>query len=213
LLINTGLGTFAPFERYAASRRATAVAIGDLDDDGDADVVVTNYVPGGVTVLRNATVSGVPFCAGDGSGAACPCGNDSPPGSGAGCVSSLGVGGMLRGSGSARLAHDELVLTGSQMPDASALYFQGSSAVNGGAGSVFGDGLRCAGGSVLRLEIASNLAGTSSVPSASAPPLRVQGAVTAPGPVLYQVWYRNAPSFCTSATFNLTNGLRVLWQL
>jgi hypothetical protein len=120
---------------------------------------------------------------------------------------------MLRGSGSARIAHDTLILTGSQMPDAAALYFQGTSAIQGGAGAVFGDGLRCAGGFVQRLELASNVAGTSSIPSTTAPPLRVQGAVTTPGLVHYQVWYRNAPAFCTPATFNLTNGLRVLWRL
>jgi hypothetical protein len=28
---------------------------------------------------------------------------------------------------------------------------------------------------------------------------------------VYQVWYRNASAFCTPATFNLTNGLRVTW--
>jgi len=29
----------------------------------------------------------------------------------------------------------------------------------------------------------------------------------------YQVWYRNSASFCTSASFNLTNGVRVAWTL
>jgi len=29
---------------------------------------------------------------------------------------------------------------------------------------------------------------------------------------IYQVWYRNAaPAFCTSATFNLSNGWQVHW--
>jgi len=26
------------------------------------------------------------------------------------------------------------------------------------------------------------------------------------------VWYRNAAAFCTNSTFNLTNGLNVVWQ-
>jgi hypothetical protein len=28
----------------------------------------------------------------------------------------------------------------------------------------------------------------------------------------YQCWYRNAAAFCTASTFNLTNGLEILWQ-
>ncbi len=28
---------------------------------------------------------------------------------------------------------------------------------------------------------------------------------------LYQVWYRNSASFCTSETFNLTNAVYVSW--
>ena len=27
----------------------------------------------------------------------------------------------------------------------------------------------------------------------------------------YQVTYRNAADFCTSATFNITNGIRAVW--
>ena len=41
--------------------------------------------------------------------------------------------------------------------------FQANSAVNGGDGNVFGDGLRCAGGGLIRLQIrTSDAAGTSS---------------------------------------------------
>ena len=32
------------------------------------------------------------------------------------------------------------------------------------------------------------------------------------GAAIYQVWYRNAASFCTPSTFNLTNGVLVTWQ-
>jgi len=28
---------------------------------------------------------------------------------------------------------------------------------------------------------------------------------------IYQVWYRNAASFCTSATFNFSNGVAAFW--
>ena len=37
------------------------------------------------------------------------------------------------------------------------------------------------------------------------------GANVAGGSRTYQTWYRNAPPFCTTATFNLTNALRLTW--
>jgi len=36
--------------------------------------------------------------------------------------------------------------------------------------------------------------------------------MTAPGQKHYECWYRNAASFCTSGTFNLTNAVSVLWS-
>jgi hypothetical protein len=39
----------------------------------------------------------------------------------------------------------------------------------------------------------------------------VRGNVTGAGTREYQVWYRNAASFCTASTFNLTNGLQLNW--
>ena len=42
------------------------------------------------------------------------------------------------------------------MPSSSALYFQGTMELAGGLGTAFGDGLRCAGGSVIRLGTKGN---------------------------------------------------------
>jgi hypothetical protein len=185
----------------------------DLDGDGDADVVRPNEESASVAVVRNCVASGVAFCAGDGSGTACPCGNNSPPGSAAGCLHSTGVGATVRGRGAASLTHEELVLVGAQMPPtSSALYFQGTNTVSGGSGSPFGDGLRCAGGAIWRLGTKANVGGTSQYPGSGDPRISVRGAVIAPGTRTYQVWYRNAASFCTSSTFNLTNGLMVVWR-
>jgi hypothetical protein len=72
--------------------------------------------------------------------------------------------------------------------------------------------LRCTGGTVVRLAPKSNVNGSSQYPGAGDPSISVKGAIGASGGVrAYQVWYRNAASFCTAATFNLTNGLRVVW--
>jgi len=41
----------------------------------------------------------------------------------------------------------------------------------------------------------------------------VKGLITAPGTRTYQVWYRNAAAFCTASTFNLSNGVSIVWHL
>jgi hypothetical protein len=151
-----------------------------------------------------------PFCFGDGSATACPCGNVGQTGNG--CASSVNAnGGHLTTNGLASIAADSFVLTGSGMPNSSALYFQGTQRVNSGLGVVFGDGLRCAGGSVIRLGTKTNAAGTSSYPSAGDTPISVKGANAAGNVRDYQCWYRNAAAFCTPSTFNLTNGTEITW--
>jgi hypothetical protein len=163
------------------------------------------------SVHIGSTGPGMIFCAGDGSATACPCGNSSPTGAGEGCASSLGFGARLRANGSASLAADTLQLVGDQMPNAPCLYFQGTQQIAAGAGLVFGDGLRCAGGSIVRLGTKTNAGGTSTYPSGSDPSVSVRGQVTTPGVRDYQTWYRNAAAFCTPSTFNLTNGLQITW--
>ncbi len=157
--------------------------------------------------------TGVNFCFGDGSASACPCANESTPGEQRGCLNSLGSGGRLAATGVASLANDTVVLTGSGMPNSSALYFQGTQQQSSGAGGPFGDGLRCAGGMIVRLGTKTNAAGISQFPASGDPLVSVRGLVTTPGVRTYQVWYRNAATFCTVSTFNLTNGTQVSWTL
>lgn len=154
---------------------------------------------------------GVGFCFGDGSGAACPCGNNSAVGAKEGCLSSLGFGAKLHAIGIASLSNDTVRLVGTQMPDAPVLYFQGTNRLVGGAGVSFGDGLYCAGGVITRLGLKINAGGTSTLPGPGDPSLSARGLITAPGLRTYQGWYRNATTFCTAATFNLTHGLEVQW--
>ena len=129
---------------------------------------------------------GVPFCFGDASGTPCPCGNNGLAGNG--CANSLNpAGAHLAGSGTSSLSADTFVLSGSGMPNSSALYFQGTTRVFAGAGSPFGDGLRCAGGSVFRLKTVFNVAGASQYPQPGDLPVSVPGPVTVPGSPTYQV--------------------------
>jgi len=166
-----------------------------------------------IQVMISAPSSGASYCFGDGTGTACPCGNASIHGSDEGCLNSLGTGGQLRSSGTASLSADTAVLLGGGMPNSSALYFQGTSDVAGGAGVVFGDGLRCVGGTMIRLGTKANVAGASHYPNAGDSPIHTRGLITGAGSLHYQVWYRNSASFCSASTFNLTNAYELIWTL
>jgi len=155
--------------------------------------------------------AGTPFCFGDGSPTLCPCGNSGAPGNG--CASSIvAAGANLSATGNPSLSADTIDLIGTGMPNSSALYFQGTTQQNGGLGSVFGDGKRCAGGTVTRLKTVTNVANASQYPGVGDLSVSVRGVVLAPGNRTYQVWYRNAAAFCTASTFNLSNGLQLTWQ-
>jgi acetyl esterase/lipase len=169
--------------------------------DAQARAFLLHAFFGGVTPV------GSPFCFGDNSGTACPCGNSST--GYVGCNSSLAIGGRLRASGEPSITADSLVLDGAQMPNSSALYFQGTSTQTEGAGVAFGDGLRCVTGTIVRLGTKVNLAGASQYPAAGDAPVSVSGGDAAGVTRYFQVWYRNPVGFCTAATFNLTNGVAV----
>jgi hypothetical protein len=139
----------------------------------------------------------------------CPCSN--PGSNGGGCANSLNAqGGLLAINGAASLSNDTLHLLGSRMPDSNALYFQGTAYVF--VQAPFGDGLRCVFGSIRRLGTKTNVGGASSYPVGADPSISVRGGVTTPGTRYYQTFYRNSASYCTSATFNTTNGYAILWQ-
>jgi hypothetical protein len=177
---------------------------GTLASASDIEGATYQGSPGGV---RNG------FCFGDGSFTPCPCGNSGSPGSG--CANSVNASGaLLTGTGASAAANDTFGLLGSGMPpNSTCLYFQGLNGVLAGGGQAFGDGLRCVEGSVIRLGTKLNNGfGNSTYPAAGDVVISIRGVIPAAGDLRrYQVWYRNAASFCTSSTFNLTNGLAVYW--
>ena len=162
---------------------------------------------GAVTLFSDSIQLGATFCAGDGSAAPCPCGNTGD--SGSGCANGSGLGGRLRTSGSASLAADILVLEGSQLiGNQPGLYFQGNNAVNSGSGNQFGDGLRCAGGGVIRLQVRfASSTGTSSTNISIA----TKGGCAAGDLKRYQLWYRDPISTPCGTAFNLSNGVEITW--
>ena len=149
------------------------------------------------------------YCLGDGAAVACPCGNNSTTASGSGCLNSTGVGGRLSAAGLASLGADSLSLSVSGLPaTTTVLLFQGT----GQTAAVFGDGLRCAAGTIVRLGTRTTSAGAAAWPAGSGSTLSLLGAVPAGGGLrTYQAWYRNSAAYCTASVFNLTNGVAVDW--
>ncbi|MBK7875355.1 MAG: hypothetical protein IPJ77_06335 [Planctomycetes bacterium] len=153
------------------------------------------------------------FCAGDGLDpnvtTPCPCGNTGGPGRG--CANSVNPQGALLVATGSPLP-DTMQLQGSGMPaTVSCIYLQG----NALSDTVFGDGVRCTGGTLLRLRTRANVGGASAFPdSTDTISLSVRGGVVPGSGVVrqYQTYYRNSAGlFCPPETFNVTNGWQVTW--
>jgi hypothetical protein len=168
----------------------------------------------GVWLLRAdcSTNTGTSFCSG--TALLCPCANAGATGHG--CANSVfAQGALLVATGSATLGSDTLVLSASNMPNGGG--FNNCTFVQGTVQSstVFGDGLRCIGDTVVRLGTRPIVNSTCSFGHliGSDPDISVQGGVGSPGTRTYQVFFRNAnPAFCPPATFNTTNGVEITWN-
>jgi subtilase family serine protease len=181
---------------------------GPFDTQAFADVA---------TCLTGHCGPGTAFCVGDSQDpnvtTFCPCLNFGSAGNG--CSNSANVAGaQLSATGSAQT--DTVVFTSSgELSSALSILMQGNS--NASAGVVAGDGIRCVAGTLKRLYAHSASGGSVTFPSGSDPSVRTQSSIKGDnipsgGTRYYQVYYRDAnASFCTSATFNLSNGYIVVW--
>jgi len=183
-------------------------------------IVFSSVFNGGSSINRSVqltvTGTGVAYCTGEvGVGTPCPCNNDND-GSipDAGCANgAFSSGAKLIALGNASVSNDTVTLAATNVhPGNSGLYFQANNAINSGNGSVFGDGLRCAGGGLIRLQVRfSNSHGES----ATTISISAKGGVSAGDIKRYQYWYRDTsgdqPCGVGVNDFNLTNGLRITW--
>ncbi|MCY2961624.1 MAG: hypothetical protein NTY35_15790 [Planctomycetota bacterium] len=170
----------------------------------------------GVWLLRADCSGGVPtgtvVC--EGTPANCPCGNAGAVGNG--CANSVNpAGAHLTATGNPSIGSDSVRLNASGMttgPQPSYCTFVQASSLTSGA--TFGDGVSCLGASMIRLGTRLMSGGSASFGAGIAgdPPVSVAGMVGAPGTRHYQVVYRNSAVFCTSATFNVTNGYSIVWN-
>jgi len=154
------------------------------------------------------------FCFGDGTGTLCPCGNSSVQGAGSGCSNSVGLAAHLGTTGDPSLSDDTIVLTSlGELTSALSIVLQGDTSI---APVAFGDGLRCAGGSLKRLYVKHATGGVVSAPEMSDPSISSRSAAlgdTIPAGALryYQVYYRDPDVAFCPAGFNSTNAVAVLW--
>ena len=196
---------------YQVSMTIDSSWVGNLFQIGFMNYT-SNYTPSGVVYdnirLGEFGVSpGNPYCLGDGGGTACPCGNNGS--NGGGCANGSGDGCVLTTSGSDSISAGDLVLSASNaIPSQPGLYFQGNNAVNNANGNIFGDGLRCAGGGVIRLQVRFS---DGSGGSATNIDIGARGGVSAGDVKRYQLWYRDPNTSPCGAQFNLSNGIEITW--
>ena len=188
---------------------------------------VEDWAAGDVGSITGWTLNGtdnsgapVAFCdPGVGNVQPCPCVNP-PSGTGRGCNNSAATGGAtIAGSGASSLAADTLVLTSSnQTANGTTIALQGGATV--AAGTTFGQGVRCVGGTLKRLYVKSP-GGTGGITAPSGLDLSVSAQSAALGDVIaagthryYMTYYRDPTVLggCPQAsTFNGTNAIDVTW--
>ena len=180
------------------------------DSNGLKDIFLRDRDATGFTSLCHPGESGV---------RACPCGNP-PAASGRGCDNSAATGGaFLTAIGAAYLSSESLVFTTyAEKPTALSVLMQGDALNSGGV--VYGQGLRCVGGSLLRLYSKSASVGSVTMPGPSDPKISARSAakgdVIQPGESRwYLVYYRDPIVLggCpASRTFNTTQTGEVAWM-
>ncbi len=158
---------------------------------------------------------GTSACFGDGSGVACPCGNNGSAGHG--CDNSIATGGaQLSATGTASPDTVVFAATG-ELPTAFTLFVQGDAATPAAS---FGDGLRCVAGNLKRLYEKHASGGQALAPGAGDLSVTARSAALGdpivPGAVRhYFAYYRDpAAGFCpppTGGTFNATNAFTIVW--
>jgi Tol biopolymer transport system component len=196
--------------RFVAFRSSAANLVAG-DSNGKWDIFLHDRLASGFTSLCDPGTGGV---------TACPCFN--PPSSRArGCDNSSFTGGAaLTASGFAYLSIDSLVFsTSNETPSATSMLLQGNSSLPNGL--VFGQGVRCAGGTLLRLYVKTAVLGSITAPELSIGDPTISsrcaalGAPIQPGePHLYLVYYRDSTVLggCpASSTFNATQTAEISW--
>src|SRR6185369_4942094 len=182
------------------------------DTNGNPDTFVRDRAPAGFVLHCEPGTGGV---------ISCPCSNP-PSGPGRGCNNSSATGGAsLSAAGAAYLSTDSLVFTTSgEKPTATSILLQGTSFA--ASGVVYGQGVRCAGGTLKRLFTKTASGGSITAPNFGAGDPTVSARSSSKGDPIppggtryYFVTYRDPVVLggCPAAsTFNATQAGQVVWS-
>ncbi|HEV8111211.1 MAG TPA: calcium-binding protein [Planctomycetota bacterium] len=196
--------------RYVAFRSSASNLVAG-DTNGRDDVFLHDRNATGFRSQCWPGVSGV---------VACPCSNP-PSGPNRGCDNSSATGGAsLSASGNAYLSIDSVVFTTSgERPTALSVLMQGSASL--ASGLLYGQGVRCAGGSTKRLFVKTAVGGSITAPNFVVGDSTVSARSAAKGDVIqpgqsrwYLVYYRDPivlGGCSASSTFNATQTGQVTW--
>lgn len=218
---NDGAGVFSFDQSLPAATNPGCALIFDTDEDGDLDLVLLDETSDLIFVHENR-FAGTEVCNGDGGETpgctSCPCGNDAPPGTVGGCLNGAVRSARLSGSGVPSAGADSMRFT---LEGASSSSFAvlvsaadllpavGPCPPGAGVTSVFFDGLRCAGGGLVR----HGTRATDALGATTAgwgPGLLAQGGFGAGETRSYQVIYRTAPGEQCGTGQNTSQALVVL---
>jgi hypothetical protein len=177
-------------------------------------------LPSQVLVRVNCVTGPATYLCDPGSGPTqpCPCSNP-PSGPGRGCNNSSATGGAsITGAGNASVGASTVVFTtANEKPTALTILLQGTTVNTGGI--VFGQGIRCAAGSLKRLYQHNAVGGSITAPSGTDLDIPTR-SFNLGDPILsgqhryYLAYYRDATVLggCSAfSTFNDTNTADVLW--
>ena len=170
---------------------------------------------GGGEIRGQYTVSpsvGTALCFGDGTGSACPCANFGAPGHG--CENSSTTGGALLKATGHTSPDNVVLISTNEKPSVLTIFLSGTAQVGP---FIYGDGLRCVGGTQKRLAAKNATGGAVAYPEGAelsiTARLAALGNPVSPGQHRYFLaFYRDSlASFCPGQEFNASNTIDILW--
>jgi plastocyanin len=175
------------------------------------------HFPVMVGTIQVNPVPGTTLCFGDGTQAvACPCANNGAMGHG--CENSGSTGGAALAVAGESNPDSVVLLSTGELPNALSIFLQGSTLL--ATPAVFGDGVRCIGGTLKRLAAHNASSGAVHYPQGSDPSITARSAalgdpIPSGGIRYYQTYYRDPNlTFCPNPpgnSWNVTNAIQIQW--
>jgi hypothetical protein len=201
-----------PVTAIAPEDTGSSLCAGSIDKHWNSKLRLTMRVA--YTYCPNGAPTFCPMCFGDNATTPCPCSNTGLPAHG--CNNSSATGGaILTASGTTN--PDTVMLTSNgELASVLSIVLQGDTLLPQPV--AFGDGLRCIGGTLLRLYTTHAVNGSVSAPGAGDPSITTRSA-TLGDPIArgstrsYQTYYRDPDlAGCTPPnTWNVSSGITVAW--